>query len=167
MICNGRIPPLWRCFNTFHALSPPKECLVLATFRSEDLNPDNEGHPHPLVDTLRLMGRESLYREIKLPSLSRPDVSLLAENMVGGRVQSEFAQKLANESQGNPLFIVESLKMLSEKGSLVQENDTWRLSTDEIGIPDKIKDIILRRVGALKAWSEKNSRPSLSDWLKV
>ncbi|MFH0817508.1 MAG: BREX system ATP-binding domain-containing protein, partial [Candidatus Micrarchaeota archaeon] len=124
--------------------------LVLATFRSEDLNPDNEGRPHPLVEALRLMGRENLFKEVKLPSLNPPDVSLLAENMVGGRVQSELAEKLADESQGNPLFIVESLKMLSEKGSLVQENNRWRISTGEIGIPTKIKDIILRRVGALK-----------------
>jgi tetratricopeptide (TPR) repeat protein len=127
-----------------------KRVLVLTTFRSEDLIPDSEGRPHPLVDTLRLMGRENLFKEIKLTDLGRSDVSLLAENMVGGRVQSELAEKLANESQGNPLFIVESLKMLTESGSLVQENDRWRLSAGEIGIPAKIKDILLRRLGVLK-----------------
>ncbi len=127
-----------------------RRVLVLATFRSEDLSPDAEGHPHPLVETLRLMGREDLFREVKLPSLDRTDVSLLAENMVGGRIQSELAEKLTSESQGNSLFVVESLRMLSEKGSLVLENNRWRLATDEIGIPTKIKDIILRRVGSLK-----------------
>jgi len=127
-----------------------RRVLVLATYRSEDLNPDSEGRPHPLVEALRLMGRENLFKEIKLPSLNRTDVSLLAENMVGGRVQSEFAEKLVAESQGNPLFVVESLRMLSEKGGLVLENNRWRLAIDELGIPTKIKDIILRRVGALK-----------------
>jgi predicted ATPase len=124
--------------------------LILATYRSEDLNPDSDGRPHPLVDALRLMGRENLYKEIKLSSLNRSDVSLLTENMVQGRVQAELAEKLASESQGNPLFIIESIKMLSEKGTLIQENNRWRLSTDEIGIPTKIKDIILRRISALK-----------------
>ena len=124
--------------------------LILATYRSEDLNPESDGRPHPLVDALRLMSRENLYKEIKLPSLRRQDISLLAENMVGGRVQTELAEKLSDESQGNPLFIIEALKMLSEKGSLVQENDRWRLSTGEIGIPTKVKDIVLRRVDALK-----------------
>ena len=127
-----------------------QKVLVLATFRSEDLIPDSEGHPHPLVDAIRLMGREQLFSEIKLPNLDRSDVSLIAENMVDGRVQSEFAQKLSDESQGNPLFVIESLKMLSEKGSLVQENDRWQLSTDEIGIPTMIKDILLRRIDSLK-----------------
>jgi tetratricopeptide (TPR) repeat protein len=127
----------------------PQRILVLGTFRKEDLNPDNEGRPHPLVDALRLMGRENLYTEIKLPNLRRSDVSLLTENIVGGRVQTELAEKLADESSGNPLFIVESLKMLSETGSLVQENDKWRVS-GKIGIPSKVKDILLRRVDALK-----------------
>ena len=127
-----------------------EKVLILSTFRSEDLNPDSEGRPHPLADTLRLMSRENLYKEIKLQSLNRPSVSLLAEDMVGGHVQADLVDKLAVESQGNPLFVVESLKMLLEKGDLVQENEKWRLLTGEIGIPTKIRDILLRRLGVLK-----------------
>jgi tetratricopeptide (TPR) repeat protein/KaiC/GvpD/RAD55 family RecA-like ATPase len=124
--------------------------LVLATFRSEELGPNAEGHPHPLVEALRLMRREDLFREIKLPNLSRTNIFAMAENMVGGSLTSEFAAKLAEESHGNPLFIVESLRMLSEHGSLIEECGQWSLSVDELGIPAKIKDIILQRVGALK-----------------
>ena len=40
--------------------------LVLATYRSEELSPDAEGRPHPLVESLRLMRREDLFTEIKL-----------------------------------------------------------------------------------------------------
>ncbi len=124
--------------------------LVLATYRSEELSPDAEGRPHPLLETLRLMRREDLLREIKLPHLDQADVAALAEKMVGGSLHSELADKLAEESQGNPLFVVESLRMLSEHGSLVQDSGRWRLSIDEVGIPTKIKDIILRRVSMLK-----------------
>ena len=124
--------------------------LVVATYRSEELNVDGEGRAHPLVEALRLMGRENLFKEVKLENLKPNDVLTLAESMIGGHVQSEFAEKLASESQGNPLFVVESLRMLAEKGNLVHENSGWRLSVDELGIPIKIKDIILRRVGALK-----------------
>jgi predicted ATPase len=124
--------------------------LVLATFRSEELSPDAEGRPHPLLETLRLMRREDLFTEIKLSNLNQTNVAALAEKMVGGSLHSELADKLAEESHGNPLFVVESLRMLTERGSLVQDQGRWRLSIDEIGIPAKIKDIILRRVGALK-----------------
>ena len=125
--------------------------LFLATFRSEELNADSEGHPHPLVEVLRLMGRENLYNEIKLPDLSQDSVNNIAENMIGGKLDPEFAEKLSGESQGNPLFVVESLRMLSEHGSLVQENNRWFLSIDELGIPNKIRDVILRRLGTLKS----------------
>jgi KaiC/GvpD/RAD55 family RecA-like ATPase/tetratricopeptide (TPR) repeat protein len=124
--------------------------LVLATYRSEELGPDAEGHPHPLLETIHMMRRENLLREIKLSSLDQASVAVLAEKMVGGGLHPELADRLAEESQGNPLFIVESLRMLSESGSLVQDSGLWRLSIDEVGIPTKIKDIILRRVSMLK-----------------
>jgi predicted ATPase len=76
--------------------------LFLATFRSEELNPDAEGRPHPLVEVLRLMRRENLFEEIKLPDLSQTNVFTLAENMMGGHLDSELADTLVRESQGNP-----------------------------------------------------------------
>lgn len=127
-----------------------KRVLVIATYRSEELNVTREGYPHPLVETLRLMGRENLFKEIKLENLSPDDVQFLAETMVEGRLQPKFAEKLVNESNGSPLFVVESVRMLIEKGNLVQKNGLWNLAVEEIEIPAKVKDIILRRVAALK-----------------
>ncbi|MGD0496749.1 MAG: BREX system ATP-binding domain-containing protein [Candidatus Bathyarchaeia archaeon] len=127
-----------------------EKILVLATFRSEALTSDAEGHPHPLAEALRAMGREDLYTEIKLPNLNHTDVEKIAENMIGGNLQPNLAEKLIAESQGNPLFVVESLRMLFERKSLIQENNEWRITVDELGIPTKIKDIILRRLAILK-----------------
>ncbi len=59
-------------------------------------------------------------------------------------------RNLTSESKGNPLFVVESLRMLHERRSLIQEDNEWRLASDELGIPTKIKDIILRRLAVLK-----------------
>ena len=96
------------------------------------------------------MRREDLITEMKLPNLKRDCVSKIVGNMMGGNVQSELIEKLANESRGNALFLVESLRMLAERKSLVQENNQWRLAVDDLGIPFKVKDIILRRLGTLK-----------------
>jgi tetratricopeptide (TPR) repeat protein len=120
--------------------------LVLATFRSEELTVDSEGHPRPLVEVLRLMSREDLFKEIKLSNLDKLNVGRMVESMVGGCVYSELVEKLAKESQGSPLFVVESIIMFSEYGSLVQEGNQWRLTVDKVGIPTKIRDIILRRL---------------------
>ena len=124
--------------------------LVLATYRIEELNPDTEGHMHPLLETLRLMRREGLITEIELPNLSQDNIAAMAEKMVGGCLHPDVAKRLTTESQGNPLYVVESLRMLSEDGSLVPDQGCLRLSIDEISMPTKYKEIILRRVGMLK-----------------
>ena len=125
--------------------------LILATFRNEELHSVVEGQPNSLADTLRLMGREDLFTEIKLQNLSRFEVAKIAENMLSGKIQFGFAEKLAVESKGNPLFVVESLRLLHEQGSLIQESGQWSVSTDTIGMPTKVKDIILRRLSVLKS----------------
>ena len=127
-----------------------EKILVLVTFRNEELGRDAEGHPHPLVETVQLMGREGLFKEIKLMNLEQDNIRRIAENMVGGKVNLELVKKLVEESRGNPLFVVEFLRMLSERGSLVQERDQWRLSVDELGMPSKVKEVIMRRIGALR-----------------
>ena len=70
------------------------------------------------------MRREDLYKEIKLPNLNQNSVSAIAKSMLGGNLQQELAEKLTKESQGNPLYIVETLRMLHEQDSLTQENDS-------------------------------------------
>ncbi len=124
--------------------------LVLATFRSEEVTADAEGHPHSLEEEMRLMSREDLFSEIKLSNLNQGDISVIARNMMGGTVQQELVEKLAKEGNGNALFLVESLRMLVERKGLVQENNEWRLAVDDFGIPSKIRDIILRRLAVLK-----------------
>jgi tetratricopeptide (TPR) repeat protein len=124
--------------------------LVLATFRNEEPAEPEEGNVHSLADTLRLMGREDLFNEIKLANLSEVDVGRIVESMLRGNVHPELTKKLAKESQGNPLFLVESIKFLFEHKRLVRDDGKWQLTIDKVDIPPKVKDIILRRVMALR-----------------
>ncbi len=126
-----------------------EKILVLATFRREEVTADEEGRPHPLEEEMRAMSREDLHSEIKLTNLSQADFSVIAQNMLGDPVQRELVERLIKEGNGNALFLVESLRMLAERKGLVQENNEWRLSVDDFGIPSKIRDIILRRLAVL------------------
>jgi predicted ATPase len=126
-----------------------EKVLVIATFRSEQLVADSEGRPPPLLETIRLMRRQDLFREINVTSLDEIGVSKLVGNMLGGNIEQGLAEKITSESQGNPLFVVESVRMLTERNGLVQENERWHLTNNAIGIPPKIKDIILQRLGPL------------------
>ena len=121
----------------------------MATFRSEELTSDSEGYPHQLIETLCMMRREDLFSEIKLSNLDQVCVVTMAESMLGGRLRQDLAQKLAVESEGNPLFVVESLKMLHEHKSIAREDNEWSLTVNQLGVPFKIKDIVIQRLACL------------------
>ena len=101
--------------------------LIVGTFRSEETQ-NIEGYGRQLNETLRLMGREGLFREIKLCGLNQADVGKIAESMLCGKVNISLSEKLATESLGLPLYVVESLRMLSDQGAIVQKNGRWQLS---------------------------------------
>ena len=124
--------------------------LILATYRSEELTSDGQEFAHPLLDTLLIMGREDLHKEVKLSNLSQSNVGNIAENMLGGAVCKDLVEKLSEESRGNALFVIESLRMLFENGGIFRANNQWALASDKVGVPTKVKDIILRRLNALK-----------------
>lgn len=124
--------------------------VIVGTFRSEEIQYDSDRRANPLVEIIRLMKRDDLLTDISLSNLSQTDAIRLAENIVGGSLDSEFAGRLLTESQGNPLFIVESTKMLLENAHIVYDKGVFHLSTTDLHIPAKIKDIILRRADKLK-----------------
>jgi tetratricopeptide (TPR) repeat protein len=126
-----------------------EKILVLATFRTEELTNTSEGYPHQLVQTLVMMRREELFTEINLPRLTASNVARIAESMLAGKVHQGLIDKLAVESEGNPLFVVESLRLLHERKIIVPEKNEWYLTANELGIPPKIKDIIIQRLASL------------------
>ncbi|TRO52735.1 hypothetical protein E2P63_03130, partial [Candidatus Bathyarchaeota archaeon] len=127
-----------------------EKILVLVTFRSEELGRDAEGHLHPLLETVNLMGREGLYSEIQLANLDQEGIRKIAESMLDGKANQKLVEKLMKESQGNPLFIVEFLRMVSEHGNLIRKNDQLQLSVEKLGMPSKVKEVIMRRIETLR-----------------
>jgi len=122
--------------------------LVLGTFRIEEMNLGSQ--KNSLKDTLRLMSREDLFTEISIPNLSQSDVGHVIESMLGGEAHSSLIGKISSKSQGLPLFVVESMRMLSQQSKLIKENGIWRLSVEDFSVPTKVKEIIRRRIDALQ-----------------
>jgi DNA-binding SARP family transcriptional activator len=79
--------------------------LVVATARSEDLDARNP--VHELLAGLRDRGR---LIEIELPRLGRDETALLAERLTGRRLGAPQRRRLYQETEGNPLFVVETLR---------------------------------------------------------
>ena len=84
---------------------PDAQLLVAATARREELD-----RSHPLNELLT--GLRSLERltELELQPLSRQETAVLAERLSGGSLAEPVADHLFGETEGNPLFVIETLR---------------------------------------------------------
>jgi len=120
--------------------------LVAGTYRSEELQA-KEGHP--LLEMRRRLGREGLLREIQLARLTRDDLwQMLGDLFREGGLGEEFLAWLFEETEGNPFFVLEVLRLLRDRGALSKDEAGWRVDERLAGveIPPGIYDVIARRV---------------------
>ena len=84
---------------------PTGPLLAVATVRREDLAPS---HPlHELLDELAVADRLT---QIVLERLSEAETAALAQELMGDEVGAESVRGLFEDTEGNPLFIVESVR---------------------------------------------------------
>jgi DNA-binding SARP family transcriptional activator len=82
--------------------APAAPLLVVATVRREDSERLDE-----LVTALRVAG---CLVEVELGRLSRQETAMLADRLAGRRIDEPDAARLFDETEGNPLFVVEALR---------------------------------------------------------
>ena len=80
--------------------------LVIGTARLEDV-----GEAHPLTPVLQDLRRDGQLTEITLGPLDEAGTVALAENVAGQSLDPDMAACLYRETEGNPLFIVETVRM--------------------------------------------------------
>lgn len=81
------------------------QVLLLATVRSEETQPE-----HPLMSFLGTLQREGLLTEIALGPLNTTETTALAERIAGHQLDPALANDLYQETEGNPLFVVEMMR---------------------------------------------------------
>jgi tetratricopeptide (TPR) repeat protein len=127
-----------------------KIAIVGAYRPEESFSPDGKGE-HPLTETLRLMSRDELYVKMELKRIDIDGISMLIKEYLGKfELPDGFVKDIFRESEGNPLFVIETLKLLTDEKILVQKDGVWELERGAVlKIPSKIYDIIMRRVSIL------------------
>jgi predicted ATPase len=124
--------------------------LLVLTYRPSDLLRGQ----HPLAPVkLDLQGR-GVCREIALPYLSRDDIGrYLALAFAGHQFPPEFAGVLHARTEGNPLFMVDLLRYLRDRGVIVQDSGAWALARPapdlQRELPESIRGMIERKVDQL------------------
>ncbi len=139
----------------FHYLSRntrKNRILIMGTYRPEDIMQSLDGKVHQLRTAMQDMRREDLFTEIELERLDHGAVSDIITDLLGHvELQDKLGLRLYRESEGNPFFLLEVIRMLVDEGHLKREEGVWRIgeTLDEVHIPSKIYDVVVRRLDRL------------------
>ena len=136
----------------FHYLArsvPDAQILLLACYRPEDVMAGPDGQIHPVREMLARLYRDHLADEVMVGPLSESAVALLSEHYLDIGLDPEVGQRLWQESEGNPLYLIELLSLLDEQGLLPALADGGDPAFDAITIPATVRDTIMRRVERL------------------
>ena len=125
--------------------------LVVGTYRTEEVARIHEGTVHPLLDVMQRMSREDLFRKIELKRLSQINYFDLIRSMLGVSLD-DLVKLIHEETEGNPFFAIETLRMLMQQKVLIKEDASWKLSKniEEVEIPPRVYDVVVHRINALK-----------------
>ncbi|MFB3093449.1 MAG: AAA family ATPase, partial [Dehalococcoidia bacterium] len=116
--------------------------LLVGTYRDMELS-----RQHPLAETLGELTRERLFQRVLLRGLSQQDVARFIEVAAGVDPPSGLAEAVHTQTEGNPLFVTEVVRLLVQEGELTQESearDSWT-----VRIPEGVREVIGRRLNRL------------------
>ncbi len=117
--------------------------MLLATMRTEEVQTKT-----PLVELLNELQQSGHLTEIALTPLNEAEASELAGHLLGRTLTSTEATTLYMETEGNPFFVVETMR-----GSFVLDTKASRLPISEVDLPPRVQAVVQRRLDQLTAES--------------
>ena len=124
--------------------------LLLGTYRESDLD-----RGHPLADVLASLRRVNGVERLSLHGLGVDDVAELVAAIAGLEMDAvglELSHEIVQETDGNPFFVAELLRHLTESGVIVHGSDgrsELRTSIADLGLPHSVREVVCRRVERL------------------
>jgi DNA-binding SARP family transcriptional activator/tetratricopeptide (TPR) repeat protein len=109
--------------------------LVVGAYRDIDPSPTD-----PLTTALTELAREPVTRSLALAGLGERDVARFIELTSGEAASDGLVTAIHEETEGNPLFVGEIVRLLAADGSL-DDADLPRFA-----IPQTVRDVIARRL---------------------
>jgi tetratricopeptide (TPR) repeat protein len=124
--------------------------LVVATYRDTDVE-----RSHPLAELIADLRRQSGVERIALRGLDEDETG----EFIAAAGQQEFDEQyrpyavaLHQNTEGNPFFMLEVLRHLTDTGTVFQADGRWTTnlaSPDDVVLPEGIRDVITRRLARL------------------
>ena len=115
--------------------------LLVGCYRDIDLS-----RQHILTETLAQLSREPVFRRQVLRGLSQDDLGEFINLTPGVQLPQNLNDTLFAHTEGNPFFMTEIIRLLSESGELTAEH----IGTPEgIKIPAGVREVIGQRLNRL------------------
>ena len=118
--------------------------LLVGTYRDVELS-----RQHPLAETLAELTRERPFQRILLRGLSQEDVGRFIEITSGIMPPSGLVSAVHTQTEGNPLFVTEVVRLLVQEGSLTARPEAAQREGWSVRIPEGVREVIGRRLNRL------------------
>jgi len=124
---------------------PTARLLIVGTLRAEELTEE-----HPLHAWLATLIYEGQFTQLTLEELSAAETATLAAQIVGHDLDPDAAMRLYQETEGNALFVVETMRMAHEQVDAREEHPSTEPGGDqEVQVPPTIQAVITARLAKL------------------
>ena len=122
--------------------------LLIGTYRDMELN-----RQHPLAEALAELTRERRFERVLLRGLGHDDVGRFIEMASGIAPPSGLVDAVHTQTEGNPLFVTEVVRLLVQEGDLGAEGGVERSASGgwTVRIPEGVREVIGRRLNQLSA----------------
>ncbi len=120
--------------------------LLIGTYRDVELDVTR-----PFAKTLETLLRQKLATRMSLRRLPVGGVENMLAAMSGQTPPPSLARVVFEETEGNPFFVEEVFRHLSEEGRLFDETGKWRpgLRVDNLQVPEGVRLVLGRRLERL------------------
>ena len=124
--------------------------LIFVTYRPEELLREK----HPFLRVQQDLQARGCCRELRLEFLTPADVAAYLDlEFPDHQFPSSFIQLVHEKTEGNPLFMVDVLRYLRDRGVLAKQEGRWTLSQrlPDIAraLPESVRSMIQRKIDAL------------------
>jgi len=126
--------------------------LIVAAFRPEEVAPVR-GQPHPLTEAMGRIGREGISVSLTLKRLDLRETRHLLSIMLNRTDFPEgFVETVFRQTEGNPYYLEEVMKSLSDQGIINPKDSQWHQKVDvtSISIPSSVRAVITQRIARLE-----------------
>ena len=126
--------------------------LLLGAYRHEEVTIGRDGERHPLEPVLNELQRDFGDTTVNLAEAAGRDFIEAYLDSEPNRLAAPFRQMLYQQTRGHPLFTIELLRGMQERGDLVQDSEGCWVEGPALNwetLPARVEAVVAERIGRL------------------